>query len=526
MLLKSGIIVAFFTLLSRFFGLARELFIAATFGSSAVADCVNVAFKFPNLFRRIFGEGALSAVFIPIFNEKLLKSTEDARNFSTQVFSLLLIVLVSITIVVQILMPYLMIIIAPGFYGDDSKYELAVVLCRITTPYLIFVCIGALFGGMLNSIRKFAAFAFVPVLMNILVIAVTLALKPTMKEEYGIALSLIVAGILQVAFMYYNLWKNNLTCSLLFNVNQYISKKEEDLSEERQQEKKDVQKLIKNMGPAAISSGAQQLNLFISQSIASFLPGAVSILSYADRLYQFPLALIGISFGTVLLPELSKLYKQQDFKKANILQNTSIQIGMLISIPACIGLISLSEPIIHNIYKRGEFSANDTIDVANALSAFALGLPAYVLAKILIPIFYANGDTKTPLKITLYSMLLNTLLNIMLMMPFGHVGIAAGSSIAAWVNVYLLSKYSIKYGDFSITTYTKRFAVKTLLCALVMSSYIYMCGFYLEEYYYSDKSLYKLAALFSVITSAALVYFAVIFLFKMHKHLLMLYRRK
>lgn len=517
MLLKSGIIVAFFTLLSRFFGLARELFIAATFGSSAIADCVNVAFKFPNLFRRIFGEGALSAVFIPIFNEKLLSSNEEARRFSSQVFSLLLFVLVSITVALQIFMPYLMIVIAPGFYGDDSKYDLAILLCRITTPYLVFVCITALFGGMLNSIRKFAAFAFVPVLMNIAVIAVTLIFKPVMQEEYGIAISLIIAGILQVAFMYYNLWKNNLTCSLLFNLKSSTSNAEEQ---------QDVRKMIKNMGPATVSSGAQQLNLFISQSIASFLPGAVSILSYADRLYQLPLALIGISFGTVLLPELSKIYKKQDFEKANLLQNTAMQIGILISIPACIGLISLSHPIIHIIYERGEFSSSDTTDVANALRAFSLGLPAYVLAKILIPIFYANGDTKTPLRITVYSLIINTLLNVILMIPFGHVGIAAGSSIAAWFNVYLLNKYSSKYGEFKIKAETIGFALKSGISAIIMGGFIYICSFYTQTYYYSEISLYKIAALLVVIILGGVVYFMAIFTFKMHKHLLMLYKKK
>ncbi|MBA2628912.1 MAG: multidrug transporter MurJ, partial [Rickettsiaceae bacterium] len=173
MLLRSGIIVAFFTLLSRFFGLAREFFIAATFGTSALADCVNVAFKFPNLFRRIFGEGALSAVFIPMFSERLVTSRDEAKIFSGKIFTLLMITLIILTIIVEILMSYIVLLIAPGFYLENEKFELAVILCRITTPYLIFVSITALFGGMLNSVKKFAAFAFVPIIMNISVIVVT-----------------------------------------------------------------------------------------------------------------------------------------------------------------------------------------------------------------------------------------------------------------------------------------------------------------------------------------------------------------
>ena len=378
MLFKSGLIVAFFTLLSRFFGLARELFIAATFGTTSIADCVNVAFKFPNLFRRIFGEGALSAVFIPMYSEKLVSSKEDAKKFSGEIFTLLLLTLTCLTIILQIFMPFLMVVIAPGFIYSGEKYDLAITLCRLTIPYVIFVSIAALFGGMLNSVRKFAAFAFVPILMNIGIIVIPYWSKDFIAPHYGIAYALLIAGAVQVLFMYFCLKRAGLGFPILF--------KPKD---------PEVKKLLKKMGPATMSSGAQQLNLFISQSIASFLPGAVSILSYADRLYQLPLSLIGVTFGTILLPELSKIYKKQDYTKANLLQNKAIKIAFAISIPAMFGLLTLSQPIIHLIYERGEFTSGDTILTSNALAAFAFGLPAFVLAKILTPIFYANLDTKT-----------------------------------------------------------------------------------------------------------------------------------
>ena len=308
MLLRSGVVVAFFTLLSRFFGLARELFIAATFGTTQIADCVNVAFKFPNLFRRIFGEGALSAVFIPMYSEKLVTSKKDAKKFSGEIFILLFITLTCLTVILQIFMPFLMVLIAPGFMYSGEKYDLAITLCRLTIPYVIFVSITALFGGMLNSVRKFAAFAFVPILMNICVIIIPYFSKDFIEPHYSISYALIIAGIMQVLFMYFCLIRAGLKFPLLF--------KPKD---------PEVKKLIKKMGPATMSSGAQQLNLFISQSIASFLPGAVSILSYADRLYQLPLSLIGVTFGTILLPELSKIYKKKDYTEANFLQNKAIK---------------------------------------------------------------------------------------------------------------------------------------------------------------------------------------------------------
>lgn len=507
-MLRSGIIVALLTLLSRCFGLARELFIATTFGCTAIADCVNIAFKLPNLFRRIFGEGALSAVFIPIFNEKLLHSKSSAIRFSGEVFTLLLLTLIALAIIMQIFMPYLMVLIAPGFYLKNEKYDLAIILCRITTPYLIFISITALFGGMLNSVKKFASFAFTPIIMNICVIAFTLALQKKIPAHYGISISLLIAGILQIGFMYFCLVRAQLTFSMLFHIKD-----------------KDVKNFLKNMGPATMSSGAQQLNLFISQSIASFLPGAVSILSYADRLYQLPLALIGVTFGTILLPKLSQLYQKNNYSEANFLQNKAIKIALFISIPAMFGLIMLANPIIHIIYERGAFSTKDTVDTSCALTAFAFGLPAFILAKILTPIFYANLDTKTPYKITLYSLGINTLINFLLLIPLEHFGIAIGSSIAAWINVWLLNKYTKNYGNFRITSDTKLFALKILFNSVLMSMFIYLTQYYFRHLFYSEHFIIKVISLLGTISVAILIFISFSFIQNLHKTLIKKYEQ-
>jgi putative peptidoglycan lipid II flippase len=509
MLLRSGVTVALLTLLSRFFGLARELFIASTFGTTAIADCVNVAFKFPNLFRRIFGEGALSSVFIPIFNKKLLESRGSAKRFSGEVFSLLLIVLIILSICMQITMPYLMFGIAPGFYNQSEKFDLAVLLCRITTPYLVFISITAIFGGMTNSIKQFAAFAFTPIIMNLCVIIFTILLKNTLVPELGIAVSLILSGLLQVLFMYICLIRADLQFPFVI--------KSKD---------KDVQKLLKNMGPATLSSGAQQLNLFISGSIASFLPGAVSILSYADRLYQLPLSVIGITFGTILLPTLSQIYKQGDFEEANFLQNKAIKIAISLSMPAMFGLIALAWPIIHLIYERGEFTSGDTNDTAYALAAFSFGLPAFVVAKIITPIFYANLDTKTPFKITLYSIAANIALNLVLMISLGYIGIAIGSVIAAWYNTWLLCRYAKMYGDFRITKVTWLFTARVFLSCIIMLAFILWLNHHLGHLFYSEHFFTKLTALMGTIISAISVFLILFFAQKLHQPLFIKYENK
>ncbi|AFB31520.1 integral membrane protein MviN [Rickettsia rhipicephali str. Ect] len=496
-LFRSGVVVAFFTLISRIFGLVREQFIASLFGSTPMGDSINVAFKLPNLFRRIFAEGALSSVFIPIYNEKMLISKKAANNFSGEVFTLLLLTLIVIIALMQIFMPQLMLFIAPGFHGKKEKFELTVFLCRITIPYLIFVSLTALLGGILNSVKKFAAFAFSPVILSICVIIFTLTFDHYIESTISISLSLIMAGILQVSFMFVCVKRAALNFPIIFNPSD-----------------PDVKKLLINMGPATISSGVQQLNLFISQSIASFIEGAISILSYADRIYQFPLSIIGTSFSTILLPELSKIYKSNDIVAAKKIQNNAIRMGLLLSLPATFGIIILSHPIINIIYERGVFTSQDTTNTAEAISAFALGLPAFILAKILTPIFYANGDTKAPLKITLFSIIINTGMNLLLMDSLKHIGIAVGTSIAAWYNLGLLYSYTTKQNKLHIEAGIKLFCGKILLCCTLMSIIIALIKHYYLEYFYSEYLLIKVCMLGSTIAVGMGAFFGTAYLLK------------
>lgn len=491
-MLRSGFIVAFYTFLSRILGMAREIFISNLFGSGPVADSVNVAFKLPNLFRRIFAEGALASVFVPIFNAKLVESQTIAENFASKVFWLLTITLIIIIFIMQYFMPELMIIMAPGFHNDIEKFELTILLCRITMPYLLFIAMAAFLGGMLNSVGRFASFAFAPVLLNIAIIFCTIGFKKYISAATAISYSIIIGGLLQVVFMVISIKRADLHIRLKSNI----------LTPDQ-----DINKLLKMMVPATISSGAAQINIFISQSIASFIPGAVSILSYAERIYQFPLSIIGIAFGTVLLPKLSKLYKTGDLQQIDKTQNDAIKFALFLSLPCAFSIMVIAAPIIHLIYERGAFTTDDTIKTATALAAFAFGLPAFILAKIFTPIFYANCDTKTPMQITIKALIVNTLLNIFLMQFMGHVGIALGSSIAAWYNLYLLIKSTHRHGLFRLTTNTKKFIAKVFLCSIITAASVAGIERLTSEFFYHESIMLQIVSMMILIITGILVYF-------------------
>lgn len=480
-LFSSGIVVAFYTLLSRILGLFRELFIASMFGSSHTADAVNVAFKLPNLFRRIFAEGALASVFVPIFNHRMVESHESAQNFASKVFYGLLCALIILVFTMQLFMPYLMIIIAPGFNLDSDKFDTTVLLCRITMPYIIFISLSALLGSMLNSVGRFVAFAFAPVILNLAIIFGGLGLSKLISSEKAISYSIIFGGMLQLIFMWICAKRNSINITLPKITNNTDSK--------------DIRTLLVRMIPATISSGAAQLNLFISQSIASFIDGAVSILSYAERIYQFPLSIIGIAFGTILLPTLSKLYKLGDKQQIFSMQNNAIKLALFLSIPCAIGIIILSHHITYIIYQHGAFTSSDTTKTAEAMAAFAIGLPAFILAKIFMPIFYANHDTKTPMKVTIYALTLNTLLNIILMIPFGQNGIALGSSIAAWYNLWLLIRYAKSHGYLSANHDIFIYLIKVYVCSIIMAALVLISNQYLHSYHYSDSLITRILSI-------------------------------
>lgn len=488
-ILRSGFVVSFFTLISRVSGLMRELSLAYIFGSGYQADCINVALKLPNLFRRIFAEGALSTVFIPMYNKKILQGPEHARIFAGEILGLLLCVLGILIIIMQIFMPQIMLILAPGFSQDLVKFDLAILLCTITTPYLVFISSAALIGGMLNSIGKFKAFAAMPIILNIIIIISCWITTDAYIQPKLIAIAIVFAGMLQLLFMYINSKNYNLDIALKFRLNS-----------------KDSIYLIQQMLPAILSAGINQISLFISLSIASFINGAISILSYAERIYQFPLSLIGTAFATVLLPEMSRLYNNNQIDKAIETQQNALKFAIYICLPCCFGISILSDYIIDTIYKRGAFTTSDCILTARCLCAFSIGLPAFILNKIFTPIFYANNDQKTPLKITIYSLLSNIIFNILLIRVCGMVGIAIGSSIAAWLNVCLLYYQIKKNFGFEINKQNWQFIIKVLASAIIMASVLIIANNNIDNWFYQSNSTVKILILGLMVILGAIIY--------------------
>ncbi|MBK1697062.1 murein biosynthesis integral membrane protein MurJ [Rhodovibrio salinarum] len=424
-LLRSLATVGGYTGISRILGFVRDILMAAVIGTGPVADAFFVAFRFPNFFRRLFAEGAFSAAFVPLFSRRLEEDGRDAAvRLAEETLSVLTAVLLALTLAAMAAMPQLMHLLAPGFADDHEKFDQAVLLTRLTFPYLLFVSLVALYGGVLNSLYKFAAMAAAPILLNVFFIATLLAVIPLADPPAGPALAWTVtaAGLAQFLALIWAARRAGIT--LDFPLPRLTP---------------GVRRTLRLMGPGVASAGALQLNLVVGTIIASLQPGAVSYLYYADRVYQLPLGLIGIAFGIVLLPDLSrKLRAGQDQAAVDSL-NRGIELALLLTLPATVALVAIPWPIVTVLFERGAFDAEAATATAWALGAFALGLPAYVLIKILQPGFFAREDTWSPFVAAAWMVGVNIVLTVGLFYWIGFVGIALATAIAAWVNTGLLA---------------------------------------------------------------------------------------
>lgn len=415
------------TLISRITGFVRDVLIANFLGASILADAFFVALKLPNLFRRFFAEGAFNAAFVPIFSGKLeSKGEKDAVKFADNSISFLFWFLLLFVLLFEVFMPVIIWGFAPGFAEIEGKLELASDLSRITFPYLLFISIVSLQSGVISSFGKFAAYGASPIILNLTMIA-SLFLPEAYFTSHAHALSFGVslAGFLQILWLRYNLKKMGLHLSL--NWNPFKLKITQS-----------VRDLLRKIGPGIVGAGVYQVNLFIDTILVSLVAeGAVSWLYYSQRLNQLPLGVVGAAVGVALLPVLSKHIKAKDEKEACKSQNRAIFYALMLSVPASVALIVMAKPIIAALFQHGAFGQFETEMTSVALVALSFGLPAYVLVKALAPNFFARGDTKTPVKYAVISMIVNIVLNIALMIPFGHVGIAAATSVSAWVTVVL-----------------------------------------------------------------------------------------
>lgn len=424
------------TVLSRITGLLREMLVARYLGAGTIADAFFVAFRFPNMFRALFAEGAFNAAFVPLFAGKLEGEGEEAaRLFAEQCLAVLTVALVGVVAVVEMAMPWAIHVLASGFDETPGKLALAVELSRITFPYLLFISMVSLQSGVLNAMGRFAAAAGTPVLLNLTSMAVLVALVPYVETAgHAMAWGVFASGLTQF------LW-------LVFSVRRIGM----GLRPVRPRLTPDVKSLLKRVVPGAVGAGVYQVNLLINTMIASRVAdGAVSYLNYADRVNQLPLGVVGIAIGTALLPLLSRQLKAGETAAALDSQNRAMEMGLLLTLPAATAFLVIAQPIIAVLFERGSFVAADTRAVAPALMAFATGLPAYVLVKVLTPGFFARHDTRTPVKIAMVTLVVNVGLNLLLMAPLAHIGMALSTAVAAWLNVVLLAATLGKRGYFTV----------------------------------------------------------------------------
>ena len=424
MLIKSAAVVGMFTLASRCLGFIRDILIAFYLGAGAAGDAFFIAFKLPNLFRRLFAEGAFNLAFVPLFSAKLTsEGKRGAFQFAEEALSILLVVLVIFVGLSQLAMPWLVMLIAPGFADDPERFDLTVYLSRLTFPYLLFISLVSLLSGLLNSFQRFASAAFAPVLLNLCLIGSLLAMGGSgAGSAIALAWGVALAGVIQLLWIALNCWRLRLLPSLRYP-----------------KLTASVRQLLKLMLPAVAGAGVVQLNLVVDMVIASLLPGgSVSHLYYADRVAQLPLGVIGVAMGTALLPTISRQVAEGDEGSALATQNQAVELSLTFAIPAALALLVISEPIISVLFERGAFTVADSFVTAAVLSAYALGLPAFILIKVLAPGYFARKDTKTPVQIAIIALLVNVFLNLILMQFLGVVGIALASTISSWVNVILL----------------------------------------------------------------------------------------
>ncbi|WP_286829298.1 MULTISPECIES: murein biosynthesis integral membrane protein MurJ [Kordiimonas] len=490
-----------FTLLSRVFGFIRDVLMARYLGAGMASDAFFIAFKLPNFFRRLFAEGAFSVGFVPLFARALGKditpeSQQAALDFASRVFAWLLPILLVFLLIMEAAMVPVMLGLTGGFDGDQTKFDLTVELGRYTFPYLALISLVTFYAGMLNAMERYSAAAFAPVILNIFMIGALIAFG---ESEIGAARALAAAVSLSGIAQF--LWLVRAAMRAGLKVRLALPKPSED-----------VRELMRVIAPAAIGAGIIQINLLIDVLLAArFLPeGSVSWLFYADRLNQLPLGVIGVAVGTVLLPSISRLLAGGDEAGALRQQNRAIEFSLFLTLPSAVALAVIPGPIIATLFERGAFTSSETGQTAAALMAYALGLPAYVIAKALTPGYFARKDTKTPVKFATASLVVNLVLNLILIQSLAHVGLALATAIAAWFNVLLLYLGLRRSHGFHFFRETLVRLAKMITASLVMAAGIYLMLDRFSGSFTADGAERIGALAIMVVAGAALYFIAII----------------
>ena len=478
-LVSSATIFSFFTIISRILGYLRDILIAIFLGASIFADAFFVAFRLPNTFRRLFAEGTFNAAFIPSYDSAKLKSQKEGKKFADDVLNFLLLILLFIVTLAEIFTPYLVYLIAPGFVDDNIKFNLAVEFTRITFPFLLFVSLCSFFSGILNSNNKFAAAAATPIILNvILIISILISYLQNINIAKQLSYGVTLAGIIQLIFL------------IIFSLKFYRPNIKLSLKITNR-----VKFFFKKLLPSIFSSGVTQINILVGTIIASFQSGAVSYLYYADRVYQINLAVAGIAVGTVSLPALSKAFQSKNYSKISNIQNKSLLLSLIFSVPASLGLIIASEEIVNGLFGYGSFTVKDIEMTSNALMFFGYGVIAFALIKILANFFFARDNTITPFYISSFIVFLNVTISIAFFQKLGFLIVPIATSISTWIGVliflYLLLKNDYLFLQSKLFNNTIKILISSIIMALVLVQALEKYSSFLD-YTYTYKSVYLL----------------------------------
>ncbi len=529
-MLRSLLTVSGVTLISRVAGFLRESIMAHYLGTSRASDAFLAAFRFPNMFRRIFGEGAFNSAFVPMFGRKLQEETKEAaEEFATNAFSWLVYILLIASLIIIPGMRWFMGVMAFGFLIPDgeftigkfasmmvyphgtAQFELAVNLGRIMFSYLLCMSLTAHLSGVLNTLKSFAIPSFVAVFLSVFTILFLLVGVPLYGYQKNLegcatiaAWAATLSGFAQVIVVYFACRRRGMNIRI-----------------KKPRLNTDIKKLSFLMVPGIIAAGIQQVNLVIGLQFATSVVGATAKVNYADRLFQLPLSILGTAFGLVILPQITRFIRSDRYEDAKGSVSTGISLAMLVTMPAAIALITIPNEIVALVFERGQFNAVDTQHVAAALAAFSFGLPAYVLAKVIQPAYFARENTKTPMKIAAVVVIVDIICLVLLFSKYQHVGVATATTIAGWVNVFLLWYFARDFVQLSSDAKNK--IVRIVLASLGMGLVLFGAKYGYQKLMHGDYMLHasktivklaKLACTGGLIGLGALVYFTLAFLFK------------
>ena len=499
-IIKSTGTFSFYTLVSRILGYLRDILIAIFLGSGPLADAFFVAFRIPNTFRRLFGEGSFNAAFVPSYSKELIKGKKKSEVFANNIFNFLTISLFVLVVIAELFMPFFVSLIAPGFRLNPEKFLLAIQLTKITFPFIFFVSLASFFSAILNSHNKFAAASAAPIILNLLMISILIYGKILGEQlviylSYGVSFAGFIQAIFLIIFVK-KFFKPKINFKFIIT--------------------KEIRIFFRKLLPSVFSSGVTQINILIGTIIASFQASAVSYLYYADRIYQINLAIAGIAIGIIILPKLSKYIQQKKLSDIKKIQDKSLELSIFLSLPAMLGLIIANEQIVSSLFGYGSFDQTSLKNSANALFYFSLGLPAFSFIKIFSSFIFARDNTKIPFYFSSVSVLLNILISVSFFNDLGFIIIPIATSISSWINSLLLYVFLHKENYFRFSKKLFSQVIKILISTILMSIFLYNLLHYFDTQL-SFESNYKVIYLLFIILSSMLIYFIVSLITKAFK---------